>query len=381
MRPLLGAQFLSALADNALLFGALVLLVKLGYPAWAAPVMQSVFVAAYILLAPFVGAFAEAYAKQRVMQVATGLKLAGAGLFVAGANPFLAYGLVGVGAAIYSPAKYGILPELLPAKDLVKGNGALEASTVVAILLGALIGGAGADWNLTALMVGVGVAYVAALGLTLAIPVMPASRPGALANKRALISQCGQDVKTLWSNASARMSLLGTGVFWGAGATLRLLLVAWVPVALLRTDATTPAMLSAVVAIGIAIGAGIASKRVKLEDSLSVLKVGPVIGMAAMGLAAVSSFGPTIGLLIVLGAAGGYYIVPLNAMLQEAGHASVGAGKAVAVQNLFENVAMLGMLGLYAALSSVGMGPVALVAIFGTALTAGLSILALRKHG
>lgn len=123
MKAVIVAQFLSAFGDNALLFATLALLKAQFYPEWSQPILQMVFVGAYILFAPFVGQVADSFAKGRVMMFANGLKLLGAASICFGINPFLGYTLVGVGAAAYSPAKYGILGELTTGSKLVKANG------------------------------------------------------------------------------------------------------------------------------------------------------------------------------------------------------------------------------------------------------------------
>lgn len=147
MKAVIVAQFLSAFGDNALLFATLALLKAQFYPEWSQPILQMVFVGAYILFAPFVGQVADSFAKGRVMMFANGLKLLGAASICFGINPFLGYTLVGVGAAAYSPAKYGILGELTTGSKLVKANGLMEASTIAAILLGSVAGGVLADWH------------------------------------------------------------------------------------------------------------------------------------------------------------------------------------------------------------------------------------------
>lgn len=381
LAPLLVAQFLSAFADNALLFGAVALLQAGAYPAWTTPALQQCFVAAYILLAPFAGQIAEVYSKRQVLIGANAVKLCGALSISLGFNPFLAYGLVGAGAAAYSPAKYGILGELLTAQHLVRANGLLEASTIVAILTGALAGGVMADHSVSLLLWltcgAYGFAWLAAQWIA---PVAARNPAGGL-KPGPLVRQFFIDVDTLARDTAARTSLLGTSLFWGAGATLRLLLIAWVPVALLRTDATTPAALSAVVAIGIAIGAGCAARWIRLGQGFAVLPVGALLGGAVVGLAGVESLPAAVALLLVVGTAGGFYVVPLNAILQHRGHAAVGAGPAIAVQNLWENATMLVLLGAYTlASASSALTPEWIVALFGGALM--LAMLALwRANG
>jgi MFS transporter, LPLT family, lysophospholipid transporter len=366
MIAVLAAQFLSAMADNALLFGALALLRMDQYPDWTGPLLQEFFVGAYILLAPFVGPFADGLPKGRVMLIANGLKLLGALGMCVGVNPFLAYGLVGAGAAAYSPAKYGILSELVPPQLLVKANGLIESSTIAAILAGAIAGGALADWDVWKGLAIVTACYATAVGANLLIPRLPAAHPLHQLSLRILLRDFGTAVKVLFRIPDTRFSMTGTSLFWGAGSTMRFLLVAWVPVALGITNHRMPAYLNAMVAVGIVIGAALASKFVTLERADRVLPAGVLIGVCVCTLAATTH---------LVGACGGYFIVPLNALLQERGHRSVGAGHAIAVQNLAENGAMLLMIGLYTLAARAGIAVVHIAAVFGIALAAAISLL------
>ncbi|OIR04967.1 lysophospholipid transporter LplT [mine drainage metagenome] len=384
MLAVLSAQFLSALADNALLFAAIALLKSQAAASWQIPMLQEFFVVAFILLAPFVGPFADSYPKGRVMLIANTLKFSGAAAMLAGLNPLLSYGLVGIGAAAYSPAKYGILSELVNQDKLVKANGLMEGSTIVAILLGAVVGGKLADSALhIALMVVCG-CYLAAALVNLLIPRLPAMRQKAGLSMRHLIQHFILALKTLFKNRDARLSLLGTSVFWGAGSTLRLLLVAWVPVALGTNDLSMPANLSGAVAIGIAVGAALAASFINLKNVNRVLPVGISIGLLIILFAHSTHLYIAIGLLIMIGGTGGFYVVPLNALLQERGHETVGAGNAVAVQNFFENCTMLTLIGVYIMLEKSGMPVVQAATIFGGIIFVAISLLALirvRKHG
>lgn len=365
MLSVIVAQFLSAFGDNALLFATLALLKAQFYPDWSQPVLQMVFVGAYILFAPFVGQIADSFAKGRVMMVANGLKLAGAAGICLGVNPFVGYTLVGIGAAAYSPAKYGILGELTTGDKLVKANGLMEASTIAAILLGSVAGGVLADWHVIAALVACALAYAGAVAANLFIPKLVAARPGQswrlLAMTRSFFSAC----VVLWRNGETRFSLVGTGLFWGAGVTLRFLLVLWVPVALGITDNATPTYLNAMVAVGIVVGAGAAAKLVTLETVSRCMPAGILIGVVVAILSLQHALLPAYALLLLIGMLGGFFVVPLNALLQERGKKSVGAGNAIAVQNLGENSAMLLMLGLYSLAVLVGVPAVAIGIGFG----------------
>ncbi|EBJ7258721.1 lysophospholipid transporter LplT [Salmonella enterica] len=365
MLSVIVAQFLSAFGDNALLFATLALLKAQFYPDWSQPVLQMVFVGAYILFAPFVGQIADSFAKGRVMMVANGLKLAGAAGICLGVNPFVGYTLVGIGAAAYSPAKYGILGELTTGDKLVKANGLMEASTIAAILLGSVAGGVLADWHVIAALVACALAYAGAVAANLFIPKLVAARLGQSWRLSAMTRSFFSACVVLWRNGETRFSLVGTGLFWGAGVTLRFLLVLWVPVALGITDNATPTYLNAMVAVGIVVGAGAAAKLVTLETVSRCMPAGILIGVVVAILSLQHALLPAYALLLLIGMLGGFFVVPLNALLQERGKKSVGAGNAIAVQNLGENSAMLLMLGLYSLAVLVGVPAVAIGIGFG----------------
>ncbi|EJF5503195.1 lysophospholipid transporter LplT [Salmonella enterica] len=365
MLSVIVAQFLSAFGDNALLFATLALLKAQFYPDWSQPVLQMVFVGAYILFAPFVGQIADSFAKGRVMMVANGLKLAGAAGICLGVNPFVGYTLVGIGAAAYSPAKYGILGELMTGDKLVKANGLMEASTIAAILLGSVAGGVLADWHVIAALVACALAYAGAVAANLFIPKLVAARPGQSWRLSAMTRSFFCACVVLWRNGETRFSLVGTGLFWGAGVTLRFLLVLWVPVALGITDNATPTYLNAMVAVGIVVGAGAAAKLVTLETVSRCMPAGILIGVVVAIFSLQHALLPAYALLLLIGMLGGFFVVPLNALLQERGKKSVGAGNAIAVQNLGENSAMLLMLGLYSLAVLVGVPAVAIGIGFG----------------
>ncbi|EAA6273543.1 lysophospholipid transporter LplT [Salmonella enterica subsp. enterica serovar Telhashomer] len=365
MLSVIVAQFLSAFGDNALLFATLALLKAQFYPDWSQPVLQMVFVGAYIFFAPFVGQIADSFAKGRVMMVANGLKLAGAAGICLGVNPFVGYTLVGIGAAAYSPAKYGILGELTTGDKLVKANGLMEASTIAAILLGSVAGGVLADWHVIAALVACALAYAGAVAANLFIPKLVAARPGQSWRLSAMTRSFFSACVVLWRNGETRFSLVGTGLFWGAGVTLRFLLVLWVPVALGITDNATPTYLNAMVAVGIVVGAGAAAKLVTLETVSRCMPAGILIGVVVAIFSLQHALLPAYALLLLIGMLGGFFVVPLNALLQERGKKSVGAGNAIAVQNLGENSAMLLMLGLYSLAVLVGVPAVAIGIGFG----------------
>lgn len=376
MGAVLLAQFFSAFGDNALLITAIALVKAQGRLDWI-PLLQACFVMPFILLAPFVGALADAFPKGRVMLLANGLKLGGAASLAVGLNPLFCYGLAGVGAAAYSPAKYGILSQLFGPEKLVKANGMLEGSTIVAILLGVVAGGWLADQSLVYAFTGVIGVYALAAAINLLIPRLPPEHALERFDAAGLLREFIASVMSLWRDRDARFSLIGTSLFWGTGSTLRLALFAWVPVALGIASNQMPANLMGVVSVGIVLGATLAGLLVRLESVNRVLAGGLLLGPLVMLLAWQDGLIPAALVLAGIGLAGGFFVVPLNALLQERGHESVGAGHAMAVQNLWENLAMLGFVGAYAL--AEGLPVVNVVTSFGVAVLAGISVLAVYR--
>jgi LPLT family lysophospholipid transporter-like MFS transporter len=313
------------------------------------------------------------------MLASNGMKFVGAAAMLGGLHPLLAYGLAGIGAAAYSPAKYGILSELVHKDKLVKANGMIEGSTIVAILLGAILGGKLADISPTMALLTISGCYLVAAGANLLIPKLPPAHPLSHFSPSILFRDFWTAVKVLFRNRDARFSLLGTSVFWGAGSTLRLLLVAWVPVALGIVDLSMPANMSGAVAIGIAFGAVAAASFVSLDKVNRALPAGLLLGVIILAFAQVTDLYIAIGLLVLLGACGGFYVVPLNALLQERGHETVGAGHAVAVQNFIENIVMLSLVGLYTSMDKGGVPVVQSALIFGGVVLTAITALAIYR--
>lgn len=381
MAALLVAQFFSALADNAVLITAIAVAKNQGH-ARLVPLLQEAFVLPFIALAPFAGPIADGYAKGRVMMGANLAKLVGAAGMALGANPLLAYGLIGVGATAYSPAKYGILSQMFGAERLVRANGMLEGSTIAAILLGVLLGGWLADRSISAAFACVLACYLVATGANLLIPRLPAENPAADFRPRAMLGRFGAALRGLYRDGDARFSLLGTSVFWGSGSTLRLVLFAWVPVALLLNDNQTPAQLMGVLSVGIVAGAVAAGAWISLAQVNRALLGGILLGPLVLAMASVGTLGAAALVMGAIGVCGGLFVVPLNALLQQRGHASVGAGSALAVQNFSENLVMLLFVGAYSLVSGAGVGVVHTVLGFGTTLVLAVSLLAaLRWRG
>ena len=368
MMAVIAAQFLSAFGDNALLFATLALLKAEFYPDWSQPILQMVFVGAYIVFAPFVGQVADSFPKGRVMMFANSLKLLGAASICFGG-----YTLVGIGAAAYSPAKYGILGELTTGDKLVKANGLMESSTIAAILLGSVAGGVLADWHVLAALGICALMYGGAVIANLFIPKLAVARPGQSWRFGPMTGSFFNACRVLWRNGETRFSLMGTSMFWGAGVTLRFLLVLWVPVALGITDNATPTYLNAMVAVGIVVGAGAAAKLVTLETVARCMPAGILIGVGVLFFSLQHALLPAYALLLLIGMLGGFFVVPLNALLQERGKQTVGAGNAIAVQNLGENMAMLLMLGIYSLAVKAGAPVVAIGVGFGALFALAIS--------
>ncbi|TXF11279.1 lysophospholipid transporter LplT [Pelomicrobium methylotrophicum] len=392
---ILAAQFFSSLADNALLFAAIALLEDRAAPAWQTPVLQQFFVFSYIVLAPFVGPFADALPKGRVMFVSNAVKFSGCLAMLAGLNPLYAYGLVGIGAAMYSPAKYGILTEYLPPAKLVWANGWMEGLTVASIILGAIVGGILIGPNAEAVasrlqvtgiesaaelaLVVIVAIYVVAAVFNLYIPRVALDHKLPKRTLGYILHDFWHCFRLLWRDPLGQVSLAVTTLFWGAGATLRLIVLTWAAVALgfNREQAT---QLTAVVAVGIALGSVLAAKYVHLERSVKVLPVGVAMGLVVIAMTLTNDWRVAFVLLTVIGAMAGYFVVPMNALLQHRGHLLMGAGHSIAVQNFNENLSILVMLGAYAMMIRADLSVYSIIVVFGVFVALAMSYL-WHKHG
>jgi LPLT family lysophospholipid transporter-like MFS transporter len=390
------AQFLSALADNALLFAAIGLLVFFSAPEWFSPLLQTVFVVAYIVLAPLVGPFADALPKGRVMLIANTVKFVGCLTMLAGLHPLLAYAIVGVGAAMYSPAKYGILTELLPPDRLVVANSWMEGTTVVAIVLGAIIGGALINPQLSeSLLVNVGLdnlfiapkfAIIAITGLylgaalvNLLIPRLPIDHKLPSRSPLYVLHDFWHSFKLLWRDPLGQVSLAVTTLFWGVGATLRLLIIAWAALNL-KYGLDQATQLTAASAFGIAIGSILAGKFVRLQRAISVLPAGILLGFVPIALIWVESLIPALLLLTLAGVLAGYFVVPMNALLQHRGHLLMGAGHSIAQQNFNENISILMLTGAYALMVRAEWHIHTIIWVFGLFISCVMSMVWLRHR-
>lgn len=393
---ILAAQFFSALADNALLFAAIALLKLMSAPAWHTPILQQSFIISFIVLAPFVGAFADSLPKGRVMFISNAIKMLGCVAMLLGVNPLLAYGLAGFGAAAYSPAKYGILTEFLPPEKLVLANSWMEGLTVLAIILGAVLGGVMLSPSVTGALLQhlhvpfinnapelaiavVFVLYSTAALFNLYIPCMPIDHKPLSRDPVFLIKEFNHCFKLLWKDPLGQVSLGVTTLFWGAGASLRLILLAWAAVAL-HYDISSAAKLTAWFAVGIAIGAVLAARFVQLEHAVKVLPVGIGMGLLVLTMPLITSPLLATLLLIGIGTMGGFFVVPMNALLQHRGHLLMGAGSSIAVQNFNENISIFLMLGIYALMEKMDFSIYTITVVFGL-LMAGIMGAMYKKHG
>lgn len=374
---LLTAQFLSALADNALLFAAIALLAQINSPDWHTPLLQQFFVISYIALAPFVGSFADALPKGRVMFIANAIKFIGSLAMLLGMQPLYAYGIVGIGAAAYSPAKYGILTELLPPEKLVSANGWMEGSTVIAIILGALIGGVLASHDPYFAMMIITLLYMVASIFNIYIPKLPIDHKLPKKNPIYMLKDFWHSFKALWLDTRGQVSLAVTTLFWGAGATLRLVVIAWAA-STLNFGLEQATQLMAILAVGIAAGSVVAARYIKLEHSTKVLPAGIVMGLLVVAMAFVSHWQIAVVLLFAIGALAGFFVVPLNALLQHRGHELIGAGHSIAVQNFNEHIGILLMLGAYLLMVKAGITINIIVIVFGVFVS--LCMMAINKR-
>lgn len=359
---LLGAQFLSAFADNAILFAAIAMvLAAQGAAPWYVPALQSAFLVAFVILAPWVGPLADRRPKAQVLLIGNAAKALGAASMLLDVEPIAAYAVIGVGAALYSPAKYGILPELVGHDQMVKANAWIEGSTIAAIVLGTYIGAQVADRSIDgalALVVGV---YLCSLALTLAIPRIAPQREGVAVGVGPFIAM----MRRLFVSDRARFTMLGASLFWGAGAVLRLVLVAFAPL-VLGTDSTTEiAELTLFLAVGIVIGAGVVPRLIPIERLRRARLAAYLMAVAIVVLSQIESVGAARIALAVVGFCGGVFVVPINAALQDIGLRTIGSGGAVALQNFFQNLAMLASVGVYTLAASRGAAPVASVLVIG----------------
>jgi len=368
---ILGAQFLSALADNALFIAAIALLKSQHASQVEVSLLLHFFTISYVVLSPFVGAFADAIPKGTVMLICNGIKFVGCLGMLLGLDPLLAYAIVGFGAAAYSPAKYGIITEYLPHDKLVIANGWLEGSTVGAIILGTVLGGLLVGPNVTQLLENSGspvsgplfgilsttLLYLGAALINLRIPKLNVDHKVPHRNPMYLLHDFWHCVKLLWRDPQGQLSLAVTTLFWGSGATMRLIVLDWA-IIWLSFNLEQATRLIAIVAFGTAFGAVLAGRYIQLQNAFRVLPAGILMGGLVIAMLFVHNVYVAAVLMFIVGALGGFFVVPLNAMLQHRGHLLMGAGHSIAVQNFNENLGILVMVGIHAALVKFMSSPV-----------------------
>lgn len=360
--PLLIAQFLSAFADNAVLFTVIALVLQsTALPGWYVPALQSVFLVAFVVMAPWAGAFADEHAKSRVLIIANLIKALGALLLLINVEPLLAYAVVGLGAAVYSPAKYGILPELVEHRLLVKANSWIEGSTILAILTGMIIGARIADYSVRLALIVTVILYLVSAAATLWLPVL-SSRQAQAGLK---IMRFGRQIGRFFVTPRSRFAILGASLFWATAATLRVMLIAWAPLVLLTKDATEIAELTLFLAIGIVAGSALVPKLIPLELLRRARIPAYIMALFIIGLAFTTEVWTARLALLAIGMTGGMFIVPINAALQEIGQQGIGSGNAVALQGFFQNAAMLVAVGGYTYISALDISPVSSMSVLG----------------
>jgi MFS family permease len=395
---IMAAQFFSALADNTLLIAAIAALREMHAPTEYEPLLKTFFTLSYVLLAAFVGAFADSMPKWRVMFLSNTIKIVGCGMMFFSVHPLLAYAVVGLGAAAYSPAKYGILTEYLPARQLVVANGWIEGLTVGAIILGVVIGGVlikpdiamrllafdfplidtGIDTTGEMALCFVAGFYVLASIFNLYIPDTGVDHKPIRKNPFYLIHEFNHCLALLWRDKLGQISLAVTTLFWGAGATLQFIVIKWSEMSL-QLDLSRSSMLQGVVAIGVALGAIVAARMITLRKSVRVIPLGIAMGIIVLVMNFVTEMWVAVPLLVLIGGLSGFFVVPMNALLQHRGHILMGAGHSIAVQNFNENLSILIMTGLYYAMIKADVSIYSVITLFGLFVSASM-YLVLRRH-
>ena len=403
---IMSAQFFSSLADNALFVAAVELMRSSGAPEWQRAALVPIFTLFYVALAPLVGAFADAYPKGRVMFISNFIKVVGCLMMLFGSHPLLAYAIVGLGAAAYSPAKYGILTELLPASQLVKANGWIEGLTIASIILGIVLGGQLVGhaisshllaWDMPYIDTGINTPPEAAIGALIFVYMLAAwfntriphtgveMRPlranpqhSFVRNMVALLPDFWQCNARLWRDKLGQISLATTTLFWGAGGNLKYIVLSWASLALGYNTAQASS-LTGVVAIGTAVGAVVASMKMRLDMATRVIPLGIGMGVLVIGMNFIGNIWVAVPFLILLGGLGGFLVVPMNALLQHRGHNLMGAGRSIAVQNFNEQACILSLGAGYSLSTGLGMSAFGAITGFGI-VVAGFMWLIQRWH-
>jgi len=389
---LLGVQFLSTLADSAFLIVAIARVVELADADWRIPLLKIAFTFFYVVLAPVVGPVSDALRKGRVMVMANALKAIAILFLLAGSDPLWVIAIAGWGAAVYAPAKYGLMTELLPSADLVRANGFFEGATVCAVILGTVLGGLlvspwmpllqwphMAQWPSAApTLLTAGMLVLLALNVLATVMSIGIGDSGARYDFHslhpvALLQRFWRENLLLWRDRQGGMSMTVTTLLWGVGATLQLIVLRWSQESLgLSLDQS--AYLQGVTAIGVVAGAIAASRTVSLARASRVLPLGIALGLMIPVLLLVESVALAAALLVLVGGLAGYFVVPMNALLQHRGYTLLTAGRSVAVQGFNENAGMLVMLAVYATAIAWDLPLKALILSFGVLVAAGMAL-------
>jgi MFS transporter, LPLT family, lysophospholipid transporter len=407
---IMAAQFFSSLADNALLIAAIQLMIDLAGPAWILPFLKFFFTVAYVVLAPFVGAFADSRPKGRVMFITNLVKILGcamlffhAWILPGGWSPYIsilmAYTVVGIGAAAYSPAKYGIVTELLPPHQLVKANGWIEGLTVASIVLGFVLGGAlisdavaprllaidvplidtGVNSRPEAAIVCIALLYLTAAWINLYVPNTGVDHHVPHKNPVYLIHDFYHCCTLLWRDKLGQITLATTTLFWGASATMQFIVLEWARRAL-GYELSAGTYLLGVTMLGVTVGSVLAAIYVPLRRAADVSIMGVGMGLLVVGMVFAPNVWIAIPFLILIGALGGFFLVPMNALLQHRGHILMGAGHSIAVQNFNENLSILAMLAIYSAMTAGGLSINTIVVLFGLFIAVSMILVRMRHH-
>ena len=377
---IMAAQFFSALADNALLIIAIAMLRDMAAPSEFEPLLKLFFTVSYVALAAFVGAFADSMPKWRVMLISNTIKIGGCLMLFLGTHPLLAYAVIGLGAASYSPAKYGILTEYLPHRLLVVANGWIEGLTVAAIIVGTVMGGVMIRDDISSGLMGlglpfantpfqaavlvVGVLYLIAAGFNFYIPDTGVDHKPLKNNPIYLIHDFNHCLRLLWRDKLGQISLAVTTLFWGAGATLQFIVIKWAEHNL-GMNLSQASMLQGVVALGVATGSVLAARYISLRKAVRVIPLGIAMGLGVMTMVGVTEAWIAMVLMVIVGGLAGFFVVPMNALLQHRGYVLMSAGHSIAVQNFNENLNILFMLGLYALLLGMDFQINTIIVLFG----------------
>ena len=384
---IMSAQFFSSLADNALFVAAVELLKSSGQGEWQRAALVPMFALFYVVLAPFVGAFADAVPKGKVMFLSNLIKVVGCLMMLFGVHPLVSYAIVGLGAAAYSPAKYGILTELLPPSQLVRANGWIEGLTIASIILGVLLGGqlvghaissrllaldlplfdTGVDTPPEAAILSLILLYAVAALFNLKIPRTSAPLQPIAHGAAGLVRDFANCNARLWTDTLGQIALATTTLFWGVSGNLRYIVLAWAAAAL-HYSTTQASSLVGVVAVGTALGAVLASLRMRLDQATNVISLGIAMGLLVIAMNFIANVWVAAPFLVLLGAIGGYMVVPMNALLQHRGHNLMGAGRSIAVQNFNEQACILGLGAFYTGLTRLGLSAFGAITLFGLAV-------------